>query len=145
MKVSVQHDIPHDEFAKRFGGIAGASYDEAHAALLRAQGIRPVSLETNYSAAAPAEVAELSEPVPVPAVQPTPAPQEQTDMSQLYGLFIALADAVAAERERTGARFVDQERALQATQQELDALKSRIAILEMIEVKTVDDRHASAA
>lgn len=141
MKVSVQHDIPHDEFVKRFGGIAGASYDEAHAALLRAQGIRPVSLETNYSAATP----ELSEPVPVPVVQATPAPQEQTDLSQLYGLFIALADAVAAEREKSSARFVDQERALQATQQELDALKSRIAILEMIEVKTVDDRHASAA
>ena len=142
MKVSVQHDIPHDEFVKRFGAISGAGYDEAHAALLRAQGIKPVTLQTDF-AAAPAEAAVLSDPVPV--LQATPAPQEQTDLSQLYGLFIALADAVAAERERTGARFVDQERALQATQQELDALKSRIAILEMIEVKTVDDRHASAA
>lgn len=89
MKVVIQHDLPQDEFAKRFGGFAGASYDEAHAALLRAQGIKPVSVSTTYGAEvqmAPQATPEPSELVPA---------GEPVDLGPIYGLFIALADQVA--------------------------------------------------
>lgn len=89
MKVSIQHDLPQDEFAKRFGNLAGASFDDAHAALLRAQGIKPVSVNTTYGAEvqmAPAATPEPSTPVPA---------SEPVDLGPIYSLFIALADQVA--------------------------------------------------
>lgn len=139
MKVSIQHDLPHDEFVKRFGAIAGAGYDQAHAALLRAQGIKPVTVATGYAVAAP------EQPAAVVAAPAEAVPPVSEDLTQLYGLFVQLADAISNERDRMSALFIEQERALQALHQEIDNLKSRVSVIELIEVKTVDDSHASAA
>lgn len=139
MKVSIQHDLPHDEFVKRFGAIAGAGYDQAHAALLRAQGIKPVTVATDYAVAAP------EQPAAVVAAPAEAEPPVSEDLTQLYGLFVQLADAISNERDRMSALFIEQERALQALHQEIDNLKSRVSVIELIEVKTVDDSHASAA
>lgn len=120
MKVSIQHDMPHDEFVQKFGAIAGATYDEAHAALLRAQGIKPVSVETSFGSGQPAMVAQQ------PAL---PAPQiigDQTDLTPLYGIFIQLADAVTETRQRLEEILVTQEHINQQFATNIDDIYARL-------------------
>jgi hypothetical protein len=119
VKVSIQHDVPLDEFARQYGPIGGATFSEAHAALLRAQGIKPVNVETTYGGTQlPALVAQpLQEPTPV-------------DLSPLYGIFIQLADTLTETRQRLEDRTVEQEKVNQALAQTLDEVVRRFAIVE---------------
>lgn len=125
MKVSIQHDMPHDEFVQKFGSIAGATYDAAHAALLRAQGIKPVSVETSYGTSNQVAIAPPVEPVQIIAPSADP-----TDLSPLYGIFVELADALTATRERVEGQIVDQEHVNQKIVQEVDNLSQRLSIIE---------------
>lgn len=124
MKVAIQHSLPHDEFVKRFGPIVGGSYDEAHAALLRAQGIKPVVVETEYAPDGSVEaVAPIALPVVVSEPRAISGPGEQqatVDLGPLYGIFIQLADAMAAMRAEFDAKLIAQERRLQEIMQRVD-------------------------
>lgn len=145
MKVSVQTTLPHDEFARRFGPIVGSSYDEAHAALLRAQGIKPVAVDTEYSLAPEAPLV-----APVQPVQALPAPKSETDqpmvdLTPLYGIFIQLADALTETRERLEKRTVEQDHTNQFLIQALDEVRSRVRDIENTVIKVVDEPDADAA
>lgn len=131
MKVSIQHDMAEDEFAKRFGGLAAAGYDEAHAALLRAQGIKPVSVETVYGTSAP----QVPAVVETQAVVPYSPPAEPADLAPLYGLLVQMADMLTETRERLEARIVDQEKVNQF-------LVTKLEVIEQIDITLLDERKA---
>lgn len=119
MEVSVRQTLPHDEFQKRFGPLAGAGYDDAHAALLRAQGIKPVSVSTTYGADVPSAGAAT------PATETVPTPP--ADLTPLYGLFISLADELAALKAKpTETAVFDPSAILEA----INNLADRIAAIE---------------
>ncbi len=137
MQVSIKHNVPLDEFAKQYGPVGGATFSEAHAALLRAQGIKPVNVETSYDGAAlPALVAQ--------PVQETPS----ADLAPLYGIFIQLADALTETRQRLEARTMEQEKVNQTMAQTLDELVRRFGIVEraVLSISETAERelHASA-
>lgn len=121
MKVSIEHSVPGDEFAKRYGMLGSAGYDEAHAALLRAQGIKPVNVSTTYG--------EGSTPVALQQPVAIAPPTSSTDLGPLYALFIQLADALSETRELINARATDQERVNQVLAQTIDDIVGRFALL----------------
>lgn len=144
MKVSIQHDMPHDEFVQKFGSIAGATYDAAHAALLRAQGIKPVSVETSYGATSNQVAISPPPAEPVQIIAPSADP---TDLGPLYGIFVELADALTATRERLEGQIVDQEHVNQTIVQAVDNLSQRLSIIEsaMASLAEAAERKLNAA
>lgn len=127
MKVSFQHNVPLDEFARQYGVAGGATFSEAHAALLRAQGIKPVSVETTYGQDAGAQsIAIVPQTLPAASL---PAAGE-VDLAPLYGIFIQLADALTETRERIEGQILDQERVNQNFASQIDSLEGRVAAIE---------------
>jgi len=120
MQVSIKHDVPLDEFTRQYGPVQGASFSEAHAALLRAQGIKPVQVETSYG----------GNTLPALVAQPVESSAGTVDLSPLYGIFIQLADALTETRQRLEERTIEQERVNQAMAQTLDEIVRRFAIVE---------------
>lgn len=118
MKISISHNVPLDEFARQYGPVGAATFTDAHAALLRAQGIKPVNVETSYG--------ESQVPA-LPAAEPDGG---DVDLSPLYGIFVQLADALTETRQRLEDRTIEQERVNQTMAQTLDELVRRFSIVE---------------
>lgn len=136
MKVSISHNVPLDEFARQYGPVGAATFTDAHAALLRAQGIKPVNVETSYGGS---QIAAL------PAAKPDGG---DVDLAPLYGIFVQLADALTETRQRLEDRTIEQERVNQTMAQTLDELVRRFAIVEraVLSISETAERelHASA-
>ncbi len=139
MKVSISHNVPLDEFARQYGPVGAATFTDAHAALLRAQGIKPVNVETSYGGS---QIAAL------PAVEPPARPDGgDVDLSPLYGIFVQLADALTETRQRLEDRTIDQERVNQTMAQTLDELVRRFAIVEraVLSISETAERELNAS